>query len=66
MLYARNVWISAAYVPGVENTAADEESRKENLDTEWKLNSDILAQALEVIGIKPEMDLFASSINTVS
>ena len=53
-------------MPGVENTAADEESRKENLDTEWKLNSDILAQALEVIGIKPEMDLFASSINTVS
>ena len=61
----RNLWISAAYVPGVENTAADEESKKKkkNLDTEWKLNPDILAQALDIIGIKPEVDMFASGIN---
>ena len=45
---ARNLWISAAYVPGVEDTAVDEESRKENLDAEWKLNPDILAQALDI------------------
>ena len=57
---ARNLWISAAYVPGVENTAADEESRKENLDTEWKLNPDILAQAQDII----EVHSFASRINT--
>ena len=33
---------------GVENTAADEESREENLDTEWKLNPDILTQAMDI------------------
>ena len=47
----------------VWKTAADEKSRKENLDTEWKLNIDILAQALDIIGIKPEVDMFASRIN---
>ena len=33
------------------------------MDTEWKLNIDILAQALDIIGIKPEVDMFASGIN---
>ena len=33
------------------------------MDTEWKLNIDILAQALDIIGIKPEVDMFASRIN---
>ena len=51
---------------GVENTAADEESRKDNLDPEWKLNPDILAQALDIIGIKPKVDVFASRIDTKS
>ena len=49
----RNVRISAAYAPGIKNTAADEESREENLDTEWKLIPDILAQALDITDIKP-------------
>ena len=53
-------------MPGVENTAADEESRKENLDPEWKLNPDILAQALDIIGIKQKVDVLASRINTKS
>ena len=44
------------------NTAADEETKKENLDTEWNLNPDILAQALDIIGIKPEVDMFASRL----
>ena len=33
------------------------------MDTEWKLNPDILAQALDIMGIKPEVDVFASRIN---
>ena len=33
------------------------------MDTEWKLNPDILAQALDFIGIKPEVDMFAFRIN---
>ena len=36
----RNIWLSAAYIPGKTNTEADEESRRENRDTEWMLNRD--------------------------
>ena len=32
------------------------------MDTEWNLNPDILAQALDIIGIKPEVDMFASRL----
>ena len=35
----RNLWISAAYVPGVENTAADEESKKKKT---WTLNGNLI------------------------
>ena len=34
----RNVWLSAAYIPGKTNIEADEESRRENQDSEWMLN----------------------------
>lgn len=60
----RNIWISAAYVPGVENTAADEESRNTNMDTEWRLNTDLLTQALGYLDFTPEIDLFATRINS--
>ena len=59
----RDIWVSAAYVPGKENVEADEESRKENQDTEWMLNSDILSDSLKLLGAKPEIDLFASRLN---
>ena len=36
----RNIWLSAAYIPGKTNIEADEESRRENQDTEWLLNQD--------------------------
>ena len=57
------VWISAAHIPGKENTAADEESRKVNLDTEWMLDSKVLQVALQKLGVKPDIDLFASRVN---
>ena len=57
------VWLSAAYIPGKENTAADEESRKTNLDAEWKLNSEFLRAALEKLKEEPVVDLFASRLN---
>ena len=55
--------MSAAHIPGKENTAADEESRKINLDTEWKLNSEFLQEALEKLKDEPLVDLFASRLN---
>ena len=52
-----HVWLSAAYIPGKENTVADEESRKINLDT------DQLNKALTQLNMKPNIDLFASRLN---
>ena len=60
----KGVWLSAAYVPGRENVDADLESRKINYDTEWKLNTELLQQALQILGVNPDLDLFASRINT--
>ena len=46
----RDIWVSAAaYVPGTENVEADEESRQENQDTEWMLNSDIISDSLNYL-----------------
>ena len=60
----KGVWLSAAHVPGRENVDADLESRKINYDTEWKLNTELLQQALQILGVNPDLDLFASRINT--
>ena len=60
----KGVWLSAAHVPGRENVDADLESRKINYDTEWKLNTELLQQAFHILGANPDLDLFASRINT--
>ena len=60
----KGVWLSAAHVPGRENVDADLESRKINYDTEWKLNTELLQQAFHILGVNPDLDLFASRINT--
>lgn len=60
---SRDIWISAAYIPGKENVIADKESRKINLDMEWKIHSEILKQALKNLEFKPNYDLFASRNN---
>ena len=59
----RNIWVSAAHIPGKDNKAADAQSRKINLDAEWKLNPNFLSEALEVLNFEPNVDLFASRIN---
>jgi hypothetical protein len=58
-----NIWLTAAYIPGKLNNTADLESRNKNIDTEWMLNSQCLAQALASIPFSPQIDLFASRIN---
>ena len=60
----KGVWLSAAHVPGREKVDADLESRKINYDTEWKLNTELLQQAFHILGVNPDLDLFASRINT--
>ena len=56
-------WMLHIYIPGKDNKAADSQSRKINLDAEWKLNPNFIANALEVLHFEPNGDLFASGIN---
>ena len=56
--------LSAAHIPGKLNTVAEKESRSNHIDTEWMLQSKFLNLALEHLCFKPEIDLFATSINT--
>ena len=56
-------WISAAHIPGKENTVADNESRKASGPAEWKLDPKSLRTALDDLQFHPEIDLFASKVN---
>ena len=56
--------LSAAHIPGKLNTVGDKESRSNHIDSEWMLQSKALNQALEHLCFKPEMDIFATNINT--
>ena len=58
----RNIWITAAYLPGKQNTEADTHSRKFNDRTEWMLDEEVFASIAKRYGL-PEIDLFASRLN---
>ncbi|GFN81890.1 hypothetical protein PoB_000839600 [Plakobranchus ocellatus] len=38
----KHLWLSAAHIPGTQNTIADSESRNINEDAEWMLNESLL------------------------
>ena len=59
----RDIWITAAYLPGKHNVEADERSRKFNDRTEWMLDKREFEQLIAHFG-RPEIDLFASRLNT--
>lgn len=59
----KNIFIFASYIRSCENTDADAESRNLNIDTEWELSSDAFREIVSKFG-NPEIDLFASRINT--
>ena len=59
----RNIWLTAVHIPGVENVEADQQSRLSNTSAEWSLNKDIFQDAMCRLGVKPNIDLFASRIN---
>lgn len=59
---SRNIWLTAAHVPGRLNSIADERSRKFNDRTEWKLNRQAFDRIVSHFGV-PEIDLFASRLN---
>ncbi|XP_062571921.1 uncharacterized protein LOC134233885 [Saccostrea cucullata] len=59
---ARNIWLSASHIAGVENIEADYLSRHKNDDLEWMLDRNIFSQIENSFG-KCDIDLFASKHN---
>ena len=59
----RNIWLSAAHIPGVSNVAADNLSRDLNLDLEWMLSCQVFMKFINIFG-QPNIDLFGSRLNT--
>ena len=59
-----NIWLSSSHIPGVDNIDADEESRKCDTRKEWKLREDSFQKAISHFSFMPNIDLFASRINT--
>ena len=58
----RNIWLSAAYIPGRENRVADFHSRCFKDNTEWTLDPATFAKICQNVFL-PEIDLFASLAN---
>ena len=56
--------LSVAHISGKLNTVADKEYRSNHVDTKWMLIPKVLNLALEHLSFKPEIDLFATNINT--
>ena len=60
-----NILLNAYHIPGTENITADTESRLfTNYDAEWMLNPTFLKRALQKLNFNPDIDLFASRLNT--
>ena len=59
----RQIWLSAVYTPGAENTEAYSLSRNLNPNLEWSLTDRALTQILEDFCFTPSVDLFASRLN---
>ena len=61
--FDRDIWVTASYIPGVDNETADAASRKFHFDLEWKLNPQCFAILLVFFKLPLKIDLFASRIN---
>lgn len=58
-----DIFLSTSHIPGVENEAADVESRKPLKETEWALDQAIYQQGIQLLDVNPVIDLFASRLN---
>ena len=58
-------FLTAAHIPGIENEEADRQSRaKHNSELEWQIDSTILRECFDKLNVMPEVDMFATRINT--
>ena len=58
----KQIWLTAAHIPGTKNVEADRESRVFSDNKEWMIRSDIFQQITDIWG-EPSIDLFASRLN---
>ena len=61
---SKGIWISCAHIPGSLNSFSDFESRKEYKQAEWMLNPDLFHRATHKLAFNPDLDCFASRLNT--
>ena len=61
---SNNIWLTVAHIPGVKNTIADHESRKIYKDEKWMLNPSIFKNNSKILKFNPNIDWFASNLNT--
>ena len=59
----REVWLFPVYISSADNPA-DEPSRNIYVDAEWQLNPAIFAHVVSILNFVPDIDLFASRLNT--
>ena len=59
---SQNMWVSAAHIPGTQNTEADSFSRKFNETIEWKLSTHLF-QKISRMFENLTIDIFASGMN---
>ena len=59
---AKNTWLSASHIPGVNNTEADFLSRNSLIGSnhEYNLNQSVFEDLMTFLNVTPEIDLFAS------
>ena len=58
-----DVFLTTSHIAGKSNLIADAESRKSRKDLQWSLDQDIFDRGICRLGVKPNIDLFASRLN---
>ena len=58
----RKIFLSAKHLPGIQNVDADQESRRKQDSSEWKLDPSTFRQIMQILG-PCQVDLFASRIS---
>ena len=59
----KDIFIDAAHIPAILNVEIDQESRKSELRTEWKLHESIFGYIKKYLDFYSSVDLFTSRIN---
>ena len=62
-LLGQGITITAEHLPGNLNCKADWESRHQKDSSEWKLYPLVFGKICQILGKKPEIDLFASRLS---